>query len=61
MDQHVQFTTEDAKVGGSIPFLNTIVMPQSDNSFLVSVYRKPIHTDLYCSGTVSIICQLSLV
>ena len=47
MDPHVHFTTEDAKADGSIPFLDTIVMPQSDNSLLTSVYRKPKHTDLY--------------
>ena len=47
IDPHIQFTTEDAKVERSIPFLDTIVMPQPDNSLLTSVYRKPIHTDLY--------------
>ena len=47
MDPHIQFTTEDAKPDGSLPFLDNIVLPQSDNSLLTSVYRKPIHTDLY--------------
>ena len=47
MDPHIQFTTEDAEPDGSIPFLDTIVMPQPDNSLLTSVYRKPTHTDLY--------------
>ena len=49
MDPHFQFTTEDAKADGPIPFLDTIVMPQSDNSLLTSVYRKSTHThtDLY--------------
>ena len=31
---------------GSLPFLDTIVLPP-DNSLLTSVYRKPTHTDLY--------------
>ena len=44
---HNQFTTEDAKADGSILFLDTIVMPQPDNSLLTLVYRKPTHTDLY--------------
>ena len=35
MDPHIQFTTEDVKPDGSLPFL------------LTSVYRKPPHTDLY--------------
>ena len=47
MDPHIQFTTEDAKADGSIPFLDTLVMSQSDNSLLISVYRKPTHNDLY--------------
>ena len=47
MDPHIQFTTEDAKPDGSLPFLDTIVLPQPDNSLLTSVYRKPTHTDLY--------------
>ena len=46
-DPHFQFTTEDAKAGGSVPFLDTIVMPQPDNSLLTSVYRNPTCTDLY--------------
>ena len=47
MEPHIQFTTEDAKPDGSLPFLDTIVLPQPDNSLLTSVYRKPTHTDLY--------------
>ena len=47
MDSHIQFTTEDAEADGSIPFLDTIVMPQPDDSLLTSVYRKPTYTDLY--------------
>ena len=47
VDPHIYFTTEDAKEDGSIPFLDTIVMPQHYNSLLTSVYRKPTHTNLY--------------
>ena len=47
MDPHIQFTTEDAKADGSIPFLDTIVMPQPDSALLTLVYRKPRHVDLY--------------
>ena len=47
MGPHIQFTTEDAKPDGSLPFLDTIVLIQPGNSLLTSVYRKPIHTDLY--------------
>ena len=47
MDSQIQFTTEDAKPDGSLPFLDTIVLIQPDNSLLTSFYRKPTHTDLY--------------
>ena len=47
MDPHIQFTTKDAKSDGSLPFLDTVVLPQPDNSLLTTVYRKPTHTDLY--------------
>ena len=47
MDPHIHFTTEDARTDGSLPFLDTLLMPQSANSLITSVYRKPIHTDLY--------------
>ena len=47
MNPHIHFTNEDAKTDGSIPFLDTLAMPQSDNSLSTSVYRKPTHTDLY--------------
>ena len=47
MDPHIKFTTDDAKADVSIPFLDTVVMSQSDNSLLTSVNRKPTHTDLY--------------
>ena len=43
----MQFTTEAAKPDGSLPFLDTVVLPQPDNSLLTTVYRKPMHTDLY--------------
>ena len=38
---HIQFTTEDPKANGSIPFLDTIVVPQPDNFLCTLVYRKP--------------------
>ena len=47
LDPHIQFTTEDAKPDGPLPFLDTLVHKQPDNSLLTSVYRKPTHTHLY--------------
>ena len=52
VEPHIHFTTEDAKADGSIPFLDTIVMSQPDNSLLTSVYRKPTHTDLYLNWNI---------
>ena len=47
LDPHIEFTTEDAKPDRSLPFLDTLVHKQPDNSLLTSVYRKPTYTDLY--------------
>ena len=44
VDPFIHFTTEGARTDGSVPFLDTIVMPQSDGSLLTSVYRKHTHT-----------------
>ena len=41
------FTMEESKEDGSIPFFDTIIMPQPDGTFNIGVYRKPTHTDLY--------------
>ena len=43
----IQFTTEEYKQDGSMPFLDTLVTPQEDRTLSTRVYRKPTHTDLY--------------
>ena len=47
IDEKIQFTMEDSKNDGSIPFLDTLVTPCSDGSLSTKVYRKPTHNDLY--------------
>ena len=47
VDPSIQFTTEEAKQDGSMPFLVTLVTSQDDGTLTTSVYRKPTHTDLY--------------
>ena len=47
IDPRIQFTSEDSKPDGSIPFLDCLVMPQPDGSIKTTVFRKPIHTDMY--------------
>ena len=45
-DPHIQFTMEPSQ-HGSLPFLDTLVTIQPDNTFSTTVYRKPTHTDQY--------------
>ena len=50
IDEKIQFTMEDSREDGSMPFLDTLVTPCSDGSLSTKVYRKPTHTDLYLQG-----------
>ena len=47
IDDHIQFTSEDQRPDGSMPFLDILVIPEQDGSLSTTVYRKPTHTDLY--------------
>ena len=47
VDPAIRFTVEDSKEGGSIPFLDTIVIPEADGTLFITVYRKPTQTDQY--------------
>ena len=47
MDPSIIFTTEESRPDGSMPFLDTLMKPQEDRTLTTSIYRKPIHTDLY--------------
>ena len=47
IDDKIQFTMEDSREDGSMPFLDTLVTQCSDDSLSTKVYRKPTHTDLY--------------
>ena len=47
LDQCIQFTSEDSKTDGSMPFLNILVTPMQDGSLSTAVYRKPTHPDFY--------------
>ena len=38
---------ENCRSDASMPFLDTLIIPQSDGSFSTTVYKKPSHTDLY--------------
>ena len=47
IDQCIQFTEEATRADGSMPFLDTLVIPQPDGSLETTVYRKPTNTDQY--------------
>ena len=46
IDQHIQFTAEDQRSDGAMPFLDILITPGRDGSLSTSVFRKPTHTDL---------------
>ena len=45
-DPHIQFTVEPTQQG-LLPFLDTLVTIEQDNTFSTSVYRKQTHIDQY--------------
>ena len=47
IDQNIQFTREESRQDGSMPFLDILITPKEDGSLSTTVYRKPTHTDLY--------------
>ena len=47
IDPHIQFTSEDSKPDGSMPFLDMMITPREDDRLSTTVYRKPTHTNLY--------------
>ena len=47
VDNAIQFTVEEAKENGSIPFLDTLIIPEQNGTFSIGVHRKATHTDLY--------------
>ena len=47
IDPAIQFTVENNKWDGVIPFLDTIVKPEVDGNLSITVYRKPTYMDQY--------------
>ena len=47
IDYRIQFTMEECRSDGSMPFLDTLVILQPYGGLSTSVYRKPTQTDLY--------------
>ena len=44
---HIQFTKEESRPDGSMPFLDILITPKENGSLSSTIYRKPTHTDLY--------------
>ena len=42
-----KFTVEGNQENGAIPFLDTLVKPEAENTLSITVYRKPMYTDQY--------------
>ena len=47
IDPAIKFTVEGNQENGTIPFLDTLVKPEAENSLSISVYQKSSHTDQY--------------
>ena len=47
VDPSIIFTTEETRLDGSMPFLDTFIIPQQEGNLTTSVYRKLTHTDLH--------------
>ena len=47
IDPAIQFPVKGNQNNGVIPFLDTLVTPQADHSFSITIYHKPTHTDQY--------------
>ena len=47
IDPNIKFTVQRNQENGAIPFLDTLVKPEADNSLSIRVSCKPTHTDQY--------------
>ena len=45
IDPCIQFKVEETRANGSVPFLDTLVIPEPDRSLTKTVYSKCTHTD----------------
>ena len=45
VDPVIKFAVESIQQDGAIPFLDTILKLESDNTLSLTVYRKPTDTD----------------
>ena len=55
VDPAIKFTVEGNHENGTIPYLDTLVKPEADNSLSITMYWKPMHTDQYLQWDSTII------
>ena len=53
IDEGIQLTAEKNKADGSMPFLDTMVIPQPDGRLTTTVFRKLTHTGQYLQWTAT--------
>ena len=47
LDPSINFTRQEIRPDGYMPFLDTLITPQKDGTLTTSLYRKPTHANLY--------------
>ena len=47
IDEHIQFTSEEADNDGAIHFLDVLIIPDEEGNLKTLVYRTPTYTDLH--------------
>ena len=47
IEEKIQFTAENTRADGSLPFLDTLVTVKEDGILSTSMYRKPTHTNQF--------------
>ena len=61
MDPAIKFTVEGNQENGAIPFLDTLVELEADNTISITVYRKPMYTDQYLQWDSHLVAKYSVV
>ena len=53
IDKNIQFTSEEPRPDGAIPFLDILLTPGEDGKITTSVFRKPTHRLVHAMGRQS--------
>ena len=61
LDDNIKFTAETTKADGSIPFLDTLITPQSAGNLKPKYSESPLTQTNIFSGTATMPCQINIV